>query len=131
AEQASKLMEAAGPLAEVVLEASPCPNSSDATVRVLSHSPESVQLDCISDRPTVVVVLQTYTSDWTASVDGQRVSVMPADILFQGVHVPPGHHRISFVYEPKSVFIGALISIFAAIVIIGLATAAAMLWRQN
>lgn len=129
--QASELMGAAGPLTQVVLETRECPYGSDAKVQVLSQSAESVQLDCTSDRPTVVVVLQTYTADWRASIDGQRVPVMPADVLFQGIRVPPGHHRISLVYEPKAVSLGTLVSILAAIVIIGLATVGGKQWRHK
>jgi hypothetical protein len=128
--QAGDLM-AVSPLSEVVLESNDCPEGSDANVSVLSQSPESVQLDSVSSRTTVVVVLQTYTSDWRASIDGRPVSIMPADILFQGVRVPAGHHRISLLYQPNSLYQGGIVSILATIVIIGLATIGARQWRLN
>jgi hypothetical protein len=122
-DRAGNLMTGALSQGQVVIEGSRCPTGSDAGVRVLSQTPGNVQLDAVAAHPTVVVVLQTYTSDWKASVDGRPASVMPADILFQGVPVPAGHHRVSLTYEPRSVSAGAAISIVAMIAIVGLGVA--------
>jgi MYXO-CTERM domain-containing protein len=52
---------------------------------------------------------------------------MPADVLFQGVQVPAGHHTVRVSYQPAAVTIGALVSgggvaAIAALLVLGLVT---------
>ena len=43
-----------------------------------------------------------YYPGWIAEIDGKRAPVLRADVLFRGVEVPPGYHRIVFRYAPFS-----------------------------
>ena len=53
-----------------------------------------------------MVVLQSYSPDWVATVDGATVPIRAADVLFQGVSVPAGHHVVTLRYRPASVTAG-------------------------
>ena len=37
---------------------------------------------------------------WDAEIDGTSVPILRADVLFRAVEVPPGHHRVRFVFQP-------------------------------
>ena len=41
---------------------------------------------------------------------------MRANYLFQGVYVPAGAHAVEFVYQPRSVTVGLLITLVALVV---------------
>ena len=43
-----------------------------------------------------------YYPGWIAEIDGKPAPVLRADVLFRGVEVPPGHHRVVFRYAPFS-----------------------------
>jgi uncharacterized membrane protein YfhO len=44
-----------------------------------------------------------YYSGWEAYVDGERRPILRANLLFRGVEVPAGHHRVEFRFRPLSV----------------------------
>ena len=39
---------------------------------------------------------------WIAEIDGKRVPILRADVLFRGVEVPAGRHRVVFRFVPFS-----------------------------
>ena len=110
---------AASPLGPVVLETGDrVPPAADARVAITRQEPGAVDLEVTASAATTVVVLQSYTPDWTAQIDGSGTAVHAADVLFQGVSVPGGHHVVSLRYQPASVTFGLVAS---ALGIVGLA----------
>ena len=95
-----------GPLGAVVLETSSCPNSSAAEVRSASPRPERVDIAVLARAPTVVVVLQSNSPDWRATVDGRHQAILPADLQFQAIAVPAGRHTVTLTYSPPAVQVG-------------------------
>lgn len=81
-----------------------------AKVKVLSRQPGRVSLDVKALKPAEIVVLQSYTPDWSATVDGRNIKIHPADVIFQALHVSAGNHHVVLVYDPASVTNGALVS---------------------
>jgi Bacterial membrane protein YfhO len=95
------------PLGAVIVETGdPSPPSGQATVVVTRQEPGAVDLDVTAAAAATVVVLQSYTPDWAAQVDGTAAPVRPADVLFQSVSVPAGHHQVTLRYRPASVSLG-------------------------
>ncbi len=64
-------------------------------------------------RPAVLVLTDTFSSEWRAYVDGERRPIFPADIAFRGVEVRPGDRTVEFVYEPSSMYAGFGVSVAA------------------
>ncbi|MEW5987186.1 MAG: hypothetical protein AB1791_11170, partial [Chloroflexota bacterium] len=50
-----------------------------------------------------------------ATVDGQPVSIYPADGLFRGVMVAAGRHEVEFSFRPGSVTIGRNVTLIGII----------------
>jgi uncharacterized membrane protein YfhO len=48
----------------------------------------------------VLVLHDTYYPGWLAEVDGRSASILRAFVLFRGVEVPAGTHRVTFRFAP-------------------------------
>lgn len=59
-----------------------------------------------------LVFVDTFHTDWQATVDGQSSKVYRADYAFKSVLVPPGRHEISLDFVPRSFYFGRWISGF-------------------
>ena len=57
---------------------------------------------------------------WEASVDGMPAPVLRTNFAFRGVAVPPGTHRVSHAFVPRSFRAGAVVSLIAAVALAGL-----------
>ncbi|MGE0769689.1 MAG: hypothetical protein AB7L90_24880, partial [Hyphomicrobiaceae bacterium] len=65
-----------------------------------SWHPGTVEIDVDAPRAGIVVLHDLYYPGWTARVDGRRVPVLRADILFRAAEVPAGRHNVEFRFEP-------------------------------
>jgi membrane protein YfhO len=88
------------------------------TARVMEYGPNSLRVHTAADADSWLVLSDTYYPGWTATVDGEPVSVMRGDVLFRVVPVPGGEHDVEFRFEPASVRIGLLISLGALLVLL-------------
>jgi len=73
-----------------------------STVKILSYRRNSVVLDVVTDRPGVLVLHDLYYPGWDVSVDGEERTVLRMNLLFRGVEVPAGAHRVTFTFRPLS-----------------------------
>jgi hypothetical protein len=67
-----------------------------------------------------LVVLDSYADDWQATVDGRPTIVGRANGLFRAVRLPEGHHRIEFVYRPRTLRWGIAVTAVALAIVLGL-----------
>jgi hypothetical protein len=84
--------EAAGAPAE--------PNRSSA--RIVDYQRNSVAIEVETDRAGVLVLHDIFYPGWEVTVDGERRPVLRANLLFRGVEVEPGRHRVEFEFRPLS-----------------------------
>lgn len=116
------------PLGPVPIEGGCCAtpaSSADSAVAVTRREAGEVDLRVAGPAPAVVVVLQTGTPGWVASVDGRAATLRPAGLLFQSVAVPAGSHQVALRYRPRSVDIGLALS---ALGIVGLGAMLLLPW---
>ena len=73
-----------------------------APVTITSYSDNQIVLDVDDARGGLVVLHDLYYPGWEARIDGMAAPIIKANLLFRGVEVPPGAHRITFVYQPFS-----------------------------
>jgi hypothetical protein len=71
-------------------------------VKIESARPDSVELVTTSATNGLLVLHDLYYPGWTAYVDGNSARIMPVALLFRGVLVPAGSHRVTFRFEPFS-----------------------------
>ena len=98
-----------------------------AFARILAESSNHVSIEAAAPRDGgYLVLLDSYSTDWSVTVDGRRADLVQANGLFRAVRLVSGRHVVEFAYRPKALVIGATISGFALLIIIGLAA-----WRRR
>ena len=113
------------PLASVIVdqEPDPAPDRSMApaavVVRDYAASRLTLQIDAAS--AGLVVVSDTFYPGWRAVVDDREVPILRANGVMRAVAVGPGRHNLSFVYQPKSLRRGVVVSSLSLLVALTLA----------
>jgi hypothetical protein len=84
--------------------------SAGGRVDVIEESANSVRLRVQSDGRGYLVIGITPHEYWRASVDGREVKLLPANVAYQGLVIPPGTHTIDMRYRNPLFFFGGGIS---------------------
>jgi len=71
-------------------------------VVIVNYANSSVEIDVDVPKAGIVVLHDLFYPGWEARVDGHKEPVLHANILFRGVEVPAGHHRVAFSFHPLS-----------------------------
>jgi hypothetical protein len=78
------------------------------------YEPNRVDVRTRAGGASILVLSENHYPGWRAYLDGRSVGVLRVNYAQRGVYVPAGEHEVRFVYRPKSVYIGLLISLLAA-----------------
>jgi uncharacterized membrane protein YfhO len=98
--------------------------------RIVAHVDERVQVEVRTDRPTLLVLTESWYPGWRAYVDGQERPIHRVDHVFRGVVLTPGDGSVVFEYRPASFRTGALASV-AGVLLLGIATMGIGLSRRR
>ncbi len=82
------------------------------------NEPNRVEVRTESAAPAMLVLSANHYPGWRATVDGQPVEVARVNYNLRGVAVPAGKHLVTFVYRPKSVLIGLIVSLLTLSVLV-------------
>ncbi len=69
-------------------------------VKILRYRHDSVEIEAESRTGGAVVLNDIWQPWWFAEVDGRPAPLLKANVLFRAVAVPPGTHRVRFVFRP-------------------------------
>jgi hypothetical protein len=69
-----------------------------------------VSFEVVTTQDGWVVLADTWYPGWVVKLDGHKSSLYPADYLFRGLYVPSGNHKIQFIYQPLSFWLGLVLS---------------------
>ena len=109
----------------VVLEGAAVAVSSDGApdgeVTTLSYAPGRVRARVTCGAACWVVLTETFSPGWRARVDGAAAPVLRADRALVAVAVPAGAHDVELDYRPRSVIVGAPVSLLV-LCLLGAAT---------
>ncbi len=81
-----------------------------------SYTPNHVKLAAAMSCRGMVILTDTWFPGWQATVDGREVQIHEAYALVRGVVVEAGAHTVEFKYRPRSVILGAILTLLAALV---------------
>lgn len=81
--------------------------ATPATVRITRYQPQRIELQANNSQPGFLVLSEIYYRGWEVWVDGQRSSVDRVNFTLRGVELPPGNHRVEFVFRAHSFRTGA------------------------
>ena len=94
------------------------PVSGAATIE--TYEPDRVAITARTDRPALLVLADNYYEGWEATVDDQAVPIYRANHAFRAVPLPPGEHRVEFVFRPGDVYTGLAITLVSLLLALGL-----------
>lgn len=89
--------------------------------RIVSESSNRVVVEAAA--PTdgaYLLLLDSFSEDWRATVDGRPAGIVRANGLFRAVHLVPGRHVVEFDYRPRAFVWGSAISLAALLAILWL-----------
>ena len=86
-----------------------------AEAQITSHEPNRILVKTKSSEPAILIQSENHYPGWRAYVDGRLVETLRVDYNLRGVTLPAGEHNVELVYRPKSVLIGAAISLLTLI----------------
>jgi hypothetical protein len=87
-----------------------------ATQHVAAHvlssefSQQKISFETESPAETVAVISQTFYPAWRAYVDDARTGIWRANVGFQAIQLPAGHHRVQLKYEDHTFRVGLALS---------------------
>jgi hypothetical protein len=92
--------------------------NEDRRAEIVRHEPNRVEVKTQSTAPALLVLSENHYPGWRAKVDGRAVEVMRVNYNQRGVALPAGNHLVTFVYQPKSVLIGLIVSLLTLVALV-------------
>ncbi len=103
---------------QAVILAGPAPvrppagqNCGEDRARIRNYEPSRVVVAARMGCAGVLILGDTHFPGWQVSVDGKPAELLAAYGVVRGVAVPAGEHEISFQYRPRSVQLGAAMTL--------------------
>lgn len=93
-------------------------SDSQSIVKLKSHTKTQAQFSTQSQTDQWLIWQQTFYPGWKAYIDGKKAVIAPANISFQSVLVPQGIHEVTFIFDPTSVKVGIITSVFTLLMTI-------------
>lgn len=81
-------------------------------LKVVQYLPEMVTINVKNHSPGFLVLLDTNYPGWKVFVNGAMEKIYQANYLFRAVHLTAGSHKVEFVYDPLSLKLGFIITLF-------------------
>jgi hypothetical protein len=91
-------------------KAQPLPLQS---VSVLVYEGERIVLTASAPVNSLLVLGEKYYKGWKATIDGKHADIVPVDHILRGVYLPPGNHRVEFVFDPMPFKIGKWLTLLS------------------
>jgi hypothetical protein len=80
------------------------------TARIVQYTPNTVEIHAQSAQPVLLVLTDSYDSQWAVTIDGAPADLLRIYTALRGVCLPTGEHRVRLEYQPKIFTLGLLIS---------------------
>lgn len=88
----------------------PEPSSDLGTARIVEYSAHDVTIETNAPARRLLVLTDSYFPGWQATIDGDEVTIHPANAAFRAVSVPAGQHVVRFRYRPASFRFGVALT---------------------
>lgn len=111
----------------------PLASDTAATVEITTYEPREIRIAYSRATDGYLVLSETYyPAGWTASVDGEPISIEAANYILRGMEVPAGDHEVVLRFNPTSHIWGSRIAWMGNIVVwlLGLAVLGQW-WRER
>jgi hypothetical protein len=89
-------------------------DEAPGSARITAFTLNRVEVEVDSPQFALLVLAEAWYPAWRASVDGVATPCLPANGWMRAAAVPPGKHRVEFVYHESSFLPGCLLSLATA-----------------
>jgi hypothetical protein len=116
AEEARLLLRQAGETPVLVVEGveEPEPGTTGGTAEITEYGTDRVVIRTASEGPSMLLLADSWSAGWRATVDGERTVIHPANMALRAVEVPAGEHVVEMVYDSRGYPAGLGISALGA-----------------
>ncbi len=92
--------------------------SPGTEARVTRYEPQRIEITTRNDQAGFLVLSEVYYRGWDAWVDGVKTPVERVNYTLRGIALPPGQHRVEFIFRAPSFRTGAAYSVLGAMILI-------------
>jgi hypothetical protein len=96
------------------------PAGGAGTAKIVEDTVHAVGIEADAPEGGWLVLADTYYPGWRVEVDGRPARLHRANLAFRAVYLEPGRHRVRFHYRPRSVTLGAGLSLVSWLGIVAL-----------
>lgn len=96
----------------------PATTGASEDVSITRYEPDTMTMRVDAASDGILVVSETYDRGWNAYVDGKKTPVLLANGVQRAVAVPSGQHTVELRYQPRSLFVGIVISSLAGVAVL-------------
>jgi hypothetical protein len=94
---------------------------TQGTAEIVVDRPERVAVRVHASAPGFLFLADQFFPGWRVTVDGRESELLRANYTFRLVEVPAGDSTVEFRYRPRSIVVGALLSLAGVVLCAGLA----------
>jgi uncharacterized membrane protein YfhO len=80
------------------------------SLEVVANIPGTIRVKLRADKPRLLVVNESWSDGWRASVDGIATPIYRVNYVVQGVVIARGQHEVVFNYDPPIFKVGLVVS---------------------
>lgn len=95
-----------------------------ARAEISLYRPDQIILDVKTPFPGYLFLSEVFYPGWKAYVDEKPQRILRGNYLFRVVQVPSGNYSVQLVYDPLSIRVGAGISLFSLLCMLGIVVCA-------
>jgi len=95
-----------------------CGSGEPGSANVTDYQPDLVTIQTMAKGGNSYLILSdAWYPGWSATIDGSPTPIYRANGMFRAIELPDGSHKVEFTYRSQPFEIGAVVSIFAWIVV--------------
>jgi hypothetical protein len=91
---------------------------ANSSININEYGPTHIKIHVTTNQPGFLMLTDTYYPGWNAYVNGTHEVIFRANYAFRAIKITPGTHIVEFKYEPTSVYLGGVISLFSLLIFI-------------
>jgi len=95
----------------------PVPGAADS-VAVTRYQPERIEIAVTAAADGLLVISDTYTQGWHASIDGKSAPVYPTNLALRGIPVTQGTHSVVLTYSAPWLRPGLITSLLSHVLLL-------------
>jgi len=92
-------------------------STDSATVTITDYDIHDIALETNDLKGPSLLFLSEiyYPAGWRAFIDGEETEIYKTNWMFRSILLPPGKHKIQFIFRPNSFKIGMWISLLTLV----------------